>query len=93
MSDPLERTPATRPEDKPDRGANTRVAAAAILGGVAALIAVFNLDKVKVDWVVGSWQTPLIVVIVLSMLLGAALDRVLVRRARKRKRRTAPGEG
>ena len=93
MSDPLERTPAKRPEDKPDRGASTRVAAAAILGGVAALIAVFNLDKVKVDWVVGSWQTPLIVVIVLSMLLGAALDRVLVRRARKRKRRAAPGEG
>ena len=93
MSDPLERTPAKRPEDKPDRAAHTRVAAAAILGGVAALFAVFNLDKVKVDWVVGSWQTPLIVVIVLSMLLGAALDRVLVRRARKRKRRAAPGEG
>jgi hypothetical protein len=30
---------------------------------------------------------------VLSMLLGAALDRVLVRRKRKRKRRAAPGEG
>ena len=93
MSDPLERTPARRPEDKPDRAGNTRVAAAAILGGVAALIAVFNLDKVEVDWVVGSWQTPLIVVIALSMLLGAALDRVVVRRARNRKRRAAPGEG
>ena len=86
MSDPLERTPATRPEDKPDRAASTRVAAAAVLGGIAALFAVVNLDDVKVSWVVGSWQTPLIVVIVVSMLLGAGLDRLLVRRARKRRK-------
>jgi uncharacterized integral membrane protein len=86
MSDPTERTPATRPEDKPDRAARTRVAAAAILGGIAALFAVVNLDDVKVSWVVGSWQTPLIVVIVVSMLLGAGLDRLLVRRARKRRK-------
>ena len=37
------------------------------------------------DWLIGSWQTPLIVVIVVSMLLGAGIDRLLVRRARKRK--------
>jgi uncharacterized integral membrane protein len=89
MSDPTERTPATRPEDKPDRAASTRVAAAAILGGIAALFAVVNLDDVKVSWVVGSWQTPLIVVIVVSMLLGAGLDRLLVRRARKRRKPAA----
>jgi uncharacterized integral membrane protein len=86
MSDPTERTPATRPEDKPDRAASTRVAAAAVLGGIAALFAVVNLDDVKVSWVVGSWQTPLIVVIAVSMLLGAGLDRLLVRRARKRRK-------
>jgi uncharacterized integral membrane protein len=86
MSDPAERTPAKRPGDKPDRAASTRMAAAAVLGGIAAVFAVINLDKVRVDWLVGSWQTPLILVIVLSMLLGAALDRVLVRRARKRRR-------
>jgi lipopolysaccharide assembly protein A len=85
MTDPTERTPAKRPEDKPDRTAGTRMAAAAILGGIAAVFAVINLDDVEVDWLVGSWQTPLIVVIVLSMLLGAGLDRLLVRRARKRK--------
>jgi uncharacterized integral membrane protein len=84
MSDPLERTPAKRPEDKPDRTAGTRTAAAAILGGIAAVFAVINLDEVKVDWLVGSAQTPLILVIVLSMLLGAGLDRLLVRRKRKR---------
>jgi uncharacterized integral membrane protein len=89
MSDPTERTPAKRPEDKPDRAANTRVAAAAVLGGIAAVFAVINLDKVKVDWLVGAWQTPLIVVILLSMLLGAGLDRMLVRRARKRRKSRA----
>jgi putative membrane protein len=85
MTDPTERTPAARPEDKPDRAATTRMAAAAILGGIAAVFAVINLDDVEVDWLVGSAQTPLILVIVISMLLGAALDRLLVRRARKRK--------
>jgi uncharacterized integral membrane protein len=86
MSDPTERTPAKRPEDKPDKTAGGRVAAAAVLGGIATIFAVVNLDDVKVDWVVGSWQTPLIVVIAVSMLLGAGLDRMLVHRARKRRR-------
>lgn len=85
MTDPTERTPATRPQDKPDRTARTRTAAAAILGAVAAAFAVINLDDVEVNWLVGSWQTPLIVVIAISLLLGAALDRLLVRRQRKRK--------
>jgi lipopolysaccharide assembly protein A len=89
MSDPSELSPAKRPEDKPDRTGNTRVAAAAVIGGIAAVFAVINLDDVQVDWLVGSWETPLIVVIVISMLLGAALDRLLVRRARKRKREAA----
>ena len=93
MSDPTERTPVTRPEDKPERsGGNTRVAGAAVLGGIAAVFAVINLDDVEVDWLIGSWQTPLIVVIVVSMLLGAGLDRLLVRRARKRKREAARAE-
>jgi uncharacterized integral membrane protein len=86
MSDPTERTPAKRPEDKPEKTAGARVAAAAVLGGIATIFAVVNLDDVEVDWVVGSWQTPLIVVIAVSMLLGAGLDRVLVHRARKRRK-------
>jgi uncharacterized integral membrane protein len=59
---------------------------AAAVGAIAAVFAVINLDDVKVNWLIGSWQTPLILVIVLSMLLGAGLDRLLVRRARRRKR-------
>jgi putative membrane protein len=85
MSDHAERTPAHRPGDKPEKAANTRLVAAGILGVLAVVFAVINLDKVEVDWLVGSWQTPLIVVIAVSMVLGAGLDRLLVRRARKRK--------
>ncbi len=84
MSDP-DLTPAKRPGDKPAKTARARLAAASILGGVAAVFAFVNLDKVAVDWVIGSWKTPLIVVIALSMLLGALLDRALVHRARRRK--------
>ena len=86
MSDPTERAPVKRPGDKPDKAGNARVAVAATLGAVAAVFAVINLDDVEVNWLIGSWQTPLILVIVLSMLLGAGLDRLLVRRARRRKR-------
>jgi lipopolysaccharide assembly protein A len=86
MSDPTERTPARRPGDKPDKAGNARAVVAAGVGAVAAVFAVINLDDVEVNWLVGSWQTPLILVIVLSMLLGAGLDRLLVRRARRRKR-------
>jgi len=85
MSDPAERTPATRPGDKPEKAANTRLVAAGILGVLAGVFAVINLEEVQVDWLIGSWEAPLIVVIVVSMLLGAGIDRLLVRRARKRK--------
>jgi uncharacterized integral membrane protein len=89
MSD-LSEPPVRRPDDKPEKaGGNGRVAVAAVVGGIAAVFAVINLDDVEVNWLVGSWQTPLILVIVLSMLLGAGLDRLLVRRARKRKRERA----
>ena len=85
MSDHAERTPAARPGDKPEKAATTRLVAAGILGVLGTVFAVLNLDEVEVDWLIGSWQTPLIVVIVVSMLLGAGIDRLLVRRARKRK--------
>ena len=60
-----------------------------ILVALAVVFALLNLEKVEVDWLIGSWETPLIVVIVVSMLLGAGIDRLLVRRARKRKRSAA----
>jgi uncharacterized integral membrane protein len=49
----------------------------AVLGGVFAVV---NLDEVKVNWVLGNWRTPLIVVIALSMVIGAALGFLVSRR-------------
>ena len=49
----------------------------AALGGVFAIL---NLDEVQVNWILGTWSTPLIVVIALSMLVGAALALLATRR-------------
>ena len=57
-----------------------RTGLAFVLGAFTVLFAVFNLDEVEVSWVVGTWQTPLIVVILVCVLLGAALGWILARR-------------
>jgi uncharacterized integral membrane protein len=51
-----------------------------VLGGLVALFAVLNLDEVDVNWIVGTRQTPLIVVIAVSLLLGSGLGYFLARR-------------
>ena len=53
---------------------------AALLGGLAVLFAVLNFDEVKVHWIVATWQTPLILVILVSLALGAALGWIVARR-------------
>ena len=50
-----------------------RQVAAVTLAGLGGVFAALNLDKVDVNWIFGTWSTPLIVVIALSMLIGAAL--------------------
>ena len=51
----------------------------AALGGVFAAL---NLDEVQVNWILGTWDTPLIVVIALSMVIGAGLGLLVARRGR-----------
>jgi uncharacterized integral membrane protein len=58
-----------------------RQVAVLALAGVGGVFAALNLDEVDVNWILGTWSTPLIVVIALSMLIGAGLG-VLVRRSR-----------
>jgi uncharacterized integral membrane protein len=60
-----------------------RQIAALGLAGVGVTFAAVNLDEVEVNWILGTWETPLIVVIALSMVVGAALGH-LVSRSRKR---------
>lgn len=57
-----------------------RLGAAFALGALVVLFAALNLDEVKVNWVFGTWRTPLIVVIVVCLLAGGALGLVLSRR-------------
>jgi uncharacterized integral membrane protein len=61
-----------------------RQVAAIGLAGVGVAFAAVNLDEVEVNWILGTWETPLIVVIALSMLIGAGLS-ALVSRSRRRR--------
>ena len=60
-----------------------RQIAALVLAGAGGVFAAVNLDEVKVNWLLGTWRTPLIVVIALSMVVGAALG-FLASRSRRR---------
>lgn len=60
-------------------------------GGMLALAAIFivfavlNLNEVKVNWIVGSGEAPLIIVIAISLLVGVVLT-YSVERLRRRRR-------
>ena len=70
---------------KPARSVRQKQIAAAILIGLAVIFAVANLDEVEVNWILGTWSTPLVVVIAVSFLLGAGGGYLLAtRRARSR---------
>lgn len=61
-----------------------RMALAGAAVVLAIVFALVNLDKVKVNWIVTTSQTPLIVVIAVSFVLGS-LAGALVWRARARR--------
>jgi uncharacterized integral membrane protein len=61
-----------------------RTGALVVLAILITLFAVFNLDKVKVNWVFGSGRAPLIIVIVISLLVGILLTYAADRRPGKR---------
>jgi len=71
--------PVGRPPTKSRRERTSQIVTFG-LGGLVALFAVLNLDDVDVNWIVGTWQTPLIVVIAVSLLLGSGLGYFLARR-------------
>ena len=72
---------AGKPRRKPRETA--RSGAMVVLAVLITLFAVFNLDQVKVNWVVGSGRAPLIIVIVISLLVGIALTYFVDRRSRR----------
>jgi uncharacterized integral membrane protein len=74
-------------EQKPRRSRReqARTATLVALAVVIAVFAVLNIDKVKVNWIVGSGHAPLIIVIVIALLVGVVLTHFAERRSSKRR--------
>lgn len=66
-------TRSARRSPKRSRRQQARLLVSLVLAGLGVAFAVANLDTVEVNWIVGSWDTPLIVVIAVSIVVGAAL--------------------
>jgi uncharacterized integral membrane protein len=66
-------TRSARRSPKRSRREQARLIAGLVLAGLATAFAVANLETVEINWIVGAWDTPLIVVIAVSILVGAAL--------------------
>jgi uncharacterized integral membrane protein len=67
----------------PSRRDQARTIALVVLAGLGVLFAVLNFDKVEVNWLLGTWSTPLIIVIAISFLLGSGVGYLLARRGRR----------
>ena len=78
------RPPSRRPGLGMAKRERARLIGLGVLGALLVAFAALNLHSVEVNWLLGTWSTPLIVVIVVAMALGMAIDRILVRRSRKR---------
>jgi uncharacterized integral membrane protein len=81
-------TPGQAPgqaEHKPRRSRReqARTATLVALAVVIAVFAVLNVNKVKVNWIVGSGHAPLIIVIVIALLVGVVLTHFAERRSSK----------
>lgn len=84
-------TPAKTEPAKPParRSQRPKLIVAAALGGVVTVFALLNIDDVEVNWVFGTWSTPLILVVALAFAAGMAIDRALVMRSRSKPSRRA----
>jgi uncharacterized integral membrane protein len=74
-------------EAKRRRRERARTAALVVLGILLTLFAVLNVGSVKVDWIVGSSHAPLIIVIAVAGLVGAAILWLAERASQRRRGR------
>jgi len=66
------------------RGDQTRAWALVVLAVLTTLFAILNVHEVKVHYIVGTGEAPLIIVIVISLLVGILITYIAERRARGR---------
>ena len=84
-------SPIQTPQGRKGAGARrsrrevARTSALVVLAVLVTLFAVLNTGKVKVDWIFGSGEAPLIIVIVVSLLVGVILTHFAERRGSKRR--------
>jgi len=77
--------PTQTPERQRSRRENARAVGVIALAVVMTLFAVLNVKDVEVNWIFGTFETPLIIVIVVSLLVGVLLTHFAeVRHRRKR---------
>jgi uncharacterized integral membrane protein len=67
------------------RRERARAVALVLLAVLITLFAVLNVKDVRVDWIFGTVSTPLIVVIVVSLLVGILLGHFSAVRMRRRR--------
>jgi uncharacterized integral membrane protein len=75
-----------QPAASTGRNPSPRAVAGLVLAGVVALFAILNIQTVTVHWIATTSQTPLIVVIAGSGLVGFAAGWLLARRHAARRR-------
>ena len=80
MSDQPPSKGSQKRTDQPHLG---RYVVAAIVAVYVILFALFNRDRVEVDWVLFERNSRLIYVIIISAVLGALADRLIQRRRRE----------
>jgi uncharacterized integral membrane protein len=72
-------------EPRRSRRERARTATLIVLAVVITVFAVLNVKEVKVNWIVGSGNAPLIIVIVIALLVGVVLTHFAERRASKQR--------
>jgi uncharacterized integral membrane protein len=84
MSAPAQIPGPSQPKaDRRSRRERSRAAALVILAVLITLFAVLNVDEVRVHWIFGTGEAPLIIVIVISLLVGVVLTHFVERRTGK----------
>lgn len=85
-------TTATEPRasGSPDRKSRQRLIAVVVLGGLLVLFAALNSQNVRIHWLFSTTNSPLIVVIVISALIGGLIGWAIARRRARRSSATGP---
>lgn len=61
-------------------GETLRLIGGGALTVLLVIFALLNLGEVEVNWIFGTWSTPLTAVIAVGLIVGALIDRLILRR-------------